>query len=92
MNQKYHFAYDMTYKSKPYSKNCNVFFRPTTTPVPTTTPTTSTTEAPKPPPKCPQFSFLSFIGGIIMTVGLAFIGGLVFKFYKARTERNYHTL
>ncbi|XP_017776081.1 PREDICTED: sialomucin core protein 24-like [Nicrophorus vespilloides] len=34
----------------------------------------------------------SFIGGIILASGLTAIGFVAFKFYKARTERNYHTL
>lgn len=34
----------------------------------------------------------SFIGGIVLALGLLAIIYVSFKFYKARTERNYHTL
>ncbi|XP_045499032.1 vegetative cell wall protein gp1-like [Colias croceus] len=34
----------------------------------------------------------SFIGGIILTLGLLAIGFMGFKYYKNQTERNYHTL
>ncbi|KAI4458669.1 mucin/porimin [Holotrichia oblita] len=75
-----------------------------TTTQPPTKPTKSTTAAPstteKPvdptttpvPPKDRHFDGASFIGGIILAVGLMGIGFIAFKFYKARTERNYHTL
>ncbi|KAK5650252.1 hypothetical protein RI129_001281 [Pyrocoelia pectoralis] len=39
-----------------------------------------------------QFDGPSFIGGIVLATGLMAIGFVAFKFYKARTERNYHTL
>ncbi|CAH2261679.1 proteoglycan 4-like [Pararge aegeria] len=38
------------------------------------------------------FSGPSFIGGIILTLGLLAIGFMGFKYYKNQTERNYHTL
>ncbi|CAH2047766.1 unnamed protein product, partial [Iphiclides podalirius] len=34
----------------------------------------------------------SFIGGIILTLGLLAISFMGFKYYKNQTERNYHTL
>ncbi|XP_032516556.2 porimin [Danaus plexippus] len=34
----------------------------------------------------------SFIGGMILTLGLLAIGFMGFKYYKNQTERNYHTL
>lgn len=34
----------------------------------------------------------SFIGGIILALGLLAIGFMGFKYYKNQTERNYHTL
>jgi CD164 antigen len=34
----------------------------------------------------------SFLGGMIMAFGLMAISLVTFKFYKARTERNYLTL
>ncbi|XP_072932852.1 uncharacterized protein [Epargyreus clarus] len=34
----------------------------------------------------------SFMGGIILTLGLLAIGFMGFKYYKNQTERNYHTL
>ncbi|XP_034829241.1 proteoglycan 4-like [Maniola hyperantus] len=34
----------------------------------------------------------SFIGGIILTLGLLAMGFMGFKYYKNQTERNYHTL
>ncbi|XP_073954897.1 visgun [Choristoneura fumiferana] len=38
------------------------------------------------------FDGASFVGGIILTLGLIAIGFMGFKYYKAQTERNYHTL
>ncbi|XP_075553033.1 uncharacterized protein LOC142585857 [Dermacentor variabilis] len=72
----------------------------TTTPLPTTVPVTNgttmqptTTMSPTamPPPER-HFDTLSFLGGIILTLGCLAICYVGFKFYKARTERNYHTL
>ncbi|XP_055912475.1 uncharacterized protein LOC129946353 [Eupeodes corollae] len=65
----------------------------TTTPVPSPTTTTeipSTTAAP--PVPCHHFNGTSFIGGIVLTLGLLAISLVAYKFYKARNERNYHTL
>ncbi|KAK4883350.1 hypothetical protein RN001_006669 [Aquatica leii] len=59
----------------------------TTSKVTTTSP--NTTEAPH---HNRQFDGPSFIGGIVLATGLMAIGFVAFKFYKARTERNYHTL
>ena len=39
-----------------------------------------------------HFDGASFIGGIVLCAGLVAIGFFGLKFYKARTERNYHTL
>lgn len=38
------------------------------------------------------FDGSSFVGGIILTMCLLAIGFIGFKYYRARTERNYHTL
>ncbi|XP_037031507.1 sialomucin core protein 24-like [Bradysia coprophila] len=70
---------------------------PTPTTPPTPTPSTSTTTPAPPTPKpepipCRRFDGPSFIGGIVLTVGLIAISFVVWKFYKSRTERNYHTL
>lgn len=39
-----------------------------------------------------RFDGPSFIGGIILTIGILAVTYVGFKFYRARTERNYHTL
>ncbi|XP_035207720.1 sialomucin core protein 24-like, partial [Stegodyphus dumicola] len=78
---------------------------PTTSPKPTTeipvttnSPTTGTyTSVPSPfkttvAPSGRHFDAPSFIGGIVLALGLLAIIYVSFKFYKARTERNYHTL
>jgi CD164 antigen len=39
-----------------------------------------------------QFSVTAFIGGMVFAFGMMAIGFIAFKFYKARNERNYHTL
>ncbi|KAM3958445.1 uncharacterized protein ACR2FA_007527 [Aphomia sociella] len=39
-----------------------------------------------------SFDGASFIGGIILTLGLLAVGLMGFKYYKNQTERNYHTL
>ncbi|KAM7309292.1 uncharacterized protein ISCGN_012923 [Ixodes scapularis] len=65
--------------------------------------TTNGTEAPTTPASVPtaapsgqlperHFDALSFVGGIILSLGCLAILYVGFKFYKARTERNYHTL
>jgi len=64
----------------------------TTTTATTTTPSPSTTTAKPQPQPCRRFDGPSFIGGIVLAVGLAGIGYVIWKFYKSRTERNYHTL
>ncbi|KAG4068500.1 hypothetical protein HA402_004841 [Bradysia odoriphaga] len=68
---------------------------PTTPPTPTTSTSTTTPAPPTPKPEpipCRRFDGPSFIGGIVLTVGLIAISFVVWKFYKSRTERNYHTL
>lgn len=63
----------------------------TTTEVPTTpVPVPTTTMKPEPPRT--QWSTTSFIGGMVFAFGMMAIGFVSFKFYKARNERNYHTL
>ncbi|XP_058461077.1 uncharacterized protein LOC131436391 [Malaya genurostris] len=64
---------------------------PTPSPTPSPSPTTSTTVAP-PTPHCRHFDGYSFVGGMILAYGSLAIGLVLWKFYKARTERNYHTL
>ncbi|CAN7940910.1 unnamed protein product [Ixodes pacificus] len=65
--------------------------------------TTNGTEVPTTPAAVPtaapsgqlperHFDALSFVGGIILSLGCLAILYVGFKFYKARTERNYHTL
>ncbi|CAK1585590.1 unnamed protein product [Parnassius mnemosyne] len=59
--------------------------------------TNKPTEAPKkdedkPTLQARGFDGPSFIGGIILTLGLLAIGFMGFKYYKTQTERNYHTL
>ncbi|CAH0552840.1 unnamed protein product [Brassicogethes aeneus] len=75
------------------------FSTPTTTTVKTTTPTAAPTAAPTkattaspPSPSDRKFDGPSFVGGIVLALGLVAIGFVAFKFYKARTELNYHTL
>lgn len=66
----------------------------TTTVAPTTTSTTpSPPPTPKPPvPPCNRFNASSFVGGIVLTLGLLSIGLVAYKFFKGRTDRNYQTL
>uniref|UniRef100_A0A6M2DYK0 Putative integumentary mucin a.1 serrata n=1 Tax=Xenopsylla cheopis TaxID=163159 RepID=A0A6M2DYK0_XENCH len=71
----------------------------TTTPAPSTTEIPVTTVTPEPnvsttvaPEKPRRFDGASFIGGMILAIGLMCIGLVAWKFYRARTERNYHTL
>ncbi|CAG9562627.1 unnamed protein product [Danaus chrysippus] len=56
----------------------------------------SSTKAPKSEDKhvlqARGFDGPSFIGGMILTLGLLAIGFMGFKYYKNQTERNYHTL
>lgn len=53
----------------------------------------STTAAPQPlPPHPSRWSPTSFIGGMVFAFGMGAIGFVAWKFYKARNERNYHTL
>ncbi|XP_044739468.1 integumentary mucin C.1-like isoform X2 [Chrysoperla carnea] len=61
-----------------------------TTVAPTTLAPATTTVAPH--SHTQRFDFPSFIGGIMLTLGLLAIGIISHKFYKARTDRNYHTL
>ncbi|XP_063826841.1 porimin-like [Ostrinia nubilalis] len=65
----------------------------------TTKPVSSTKSAPQVPtePVKPVvagrgFDGPSFIGGIILTLGLLAVGFMGFKYYRNQTERNYHTL
>uniref|UniRef100_T1JDL8 Uncharacterized protein n=1 Tax=Strigamia maritima TaxID=126957 RepID=T1JDL8_STRMM len=44
------------------------------------------------PDKSSRFDTGSFIGGIVLTLGLMAIAFVGYKFYRARTEHNYHTL
>ncbi|XP_066248680.1 sialomucin core protein 24-like isoform X2 [Euwallacea similis] len=62
--------------------------KPTSTLNPTVVPVTTTTV----PHLDRKFDGPSFVGGIILALGLVAIGFVAFKFYKARTEMNYHTL
>ncbi|OWF53174.1 sialomucin core protein 24-like [Mizuhopecten yessoensis] len=72
-----------------------------TTPAPTTPAPAPTTPAPTTPAPAPtpasntgmqHFDGASFVGGIILAVGVIAIAFFGCKFYKARKERNYHTL
>ncbi|XP_047102097.1 sialomucin core protein 24 isoform X2 [Schistocerca piceifrons] len=71
------------------------------TSLPTSTPSKPIVTSPIPfvetstqsiPVKDRRFDGPSFIGGIVLSLGTMAIGFVAFKFYKARTERNYHTL
>ncbi|XP_059485169.1 sialomucin core protein 24-like [Neocloeon triangulifer] len=66
----------------------------TTTPTPSTTTTTAAPSTTASPPVVPgrKFDAPSFIGGIVLALGCMAISFVAWKFYKARTERNYHTL
>ncbi|PRD30364.1 UNVERIFIED_CONTAM: Sialomucin core protein 24 [Trichonephila clavipes] len=67
----------------------------TTTPASTTITMSVTTTSIKTTATTPtgrHFDAPSFIGGIVLALGLLAIIYVSFKFYKARTERNYHTL
>nr|DAA34678.1 TPA_inf: hypothetical secreted protein 2063 [Amblyomma variegatum] len=64
---------------------------PSTNATTTVAPTTAVPPTAVPPPER-HFDTLSFLGGIILTLGCLAICYVGFKFYKARTERNYHTL
>lgn len=69
--------------------------KPSTSPFPPTSSTHTpdlTTPSSVPSKNDKSFSFASFAGGVIFSTGLMAIGFVAFKFYKARTERNYHTL
>ncbi|XP_046398016.1 integumentary mucin C.1-like [Ischnura elegans] len=68
----------------------------TTTEKPTTVTATSTKAPPTTSTAAPEisrrFDGPSFIGGIVFALGFTAIAFVAWKFYKARTERNYHTL
>lgn len=64
----------------------------TTTVAPTPSPVPTTTVKPTPDHDRSQFSVTAFIGGMVFAFGMMAIGFIGFKFYKARNERNYHTL
>ncbi|XP_050682042.1 porimin [Leptidea sinapis] len=49
-------------------------------------------DAAKPALQSRGFDGASFVGGIILSLGLLAIGFMGFKYYKNQTERNYHTL
>lgn len=53
---------------------------------------TAAPSKPSPAPSGRHFDPPSFIGGTVLSLGLLAIVYVGFKFYKARTERNYHTL
>ncbi|GFT59444.1 uncharacterized protein NPIL_155691 [Nephila pilipes] len=64
----------------------------TTTPASTTITDSTVPTKTTPIPTGRHFDAPSFIGGIVLALGLLAIIYVSFKFYKARTERNYHTL
>ncbi|CAL1274530.1 unnamed protein product [Larinioides sclopetarius] len=64
----------------------------TTTSESTSTFTDTTVPTKTTPATGRHFDAPSFIGGIVLALGLLAIIYVSFKFYKARTERNYHTL
>ncbi|XP_021957728.1 salivary glue protein Sgs-3 isoform X2 [Folsomia candida] len=67
----------------------------TSTQQPTTpTPSNGTTAAPSPTPAPHSggMSFASFFAGIVFTLCMSGLGYLIWRFYKARMDRNYHTL
>ncbi|KFO62297.1 Sialomucin core protein 24, partial [Corvus brachyrhynchos] len=83
------------------SQTANVTNATTHAPVPkttmtsaTTTPTTagsSTTVAPVPVPRKSTFDAASFIGGIVLVLGLQAVIFFLYKFCRSK-DRNYHTL
>ncbi|TSL47637.1 Sialomucin core protein 24 [Bagarius yarrelli] len=65
-----------------------------TTSAPVTSTTTSnatTTTLPPTPPKKSTFDAASFIGGIVLVLGLQAVIFFLYKFFKSK-DRNYHTL
>ncbi|KAL1505309.1 hypothetical protein ABEB36_004903 [Hypothenemus hampei] len=76
--------------TSPTNPNTSTLLPPssTTKKQPTSVPDSSTV----PPHHDRKFDGPSFVGGIILAIGLIAIGFFSFQFYKARTERNYHTL
>ncbi|GIY18350.1 hypothetical protein CEXT_410781 [Caerostris extrusa] len=80
--------------------NCSLFTTESTsettsassTPPPSSTTTLTSTVPTTPTAAGRHFDAPSFIGGIVLALGLLAIIYVSFKFYKARTERNYHTL
>lgn len=78
-----------TTKTTTLAPNTSTTPKPSTI-APTKTPVIPTTEAPHSGGR--HFDGSSFVGGIVLTCGLLAIAFVSWKFYKARTERNYHTL
>ncbi|CAL8110254.1 unnamed protein product [Orchesella dallaii] len=64
-----------------------------TTPITTPIPSNSSTTAapPTPAPTKGGFSWASFIGGIVFAAALSSLAYLIWRFYKVRLDRNYHT-
>lgn len=88
---------DLSSTEAPITINNSFTTENTITPIPllppnniTTTPSTPTTTTPKPP--CNRFDASSFVGGIVLTLGLLSIGLVAYKFFKGRNERSYQTL
>ncbi|GIY65074.1 uncharacterized protein CDAR_428741 [Caerostris darwini] len=72
--------------------NCNALTTKMTTESTSETTSASSTVPTTPTAAGRHFDAPSFIGGIVLALGLLAIIYVSFKFYKARTERNYHTL
>ncbi|XP_048858273.1 sialomucin core protein 24 [Brienomyrus brachyistius] len=65
--------------------------RNATTPVPVSNSTTTTMAPSKAPQKSSTFDAASFIGGIVLVLGLQAVVFFLYKFCKSK-DRNYHTL
>ncbi|KFQ57440.1 Sialomucin core protein 24, partial [Pelecanus crispus] len=57
----------------------------------TSTPGTNATVIPAPPSRKSTFDAASFIGGIVLVLGLQAVVFFLYKFCKSK-DRNYHTL
>ncbi|NXK21778.1 MUC24 protein, partial [Arenaria interpres] len=81
----------------PHPTIANVTNATTHTPLPTTAtrttsvPGTNATVTPAPSPRKSTFDAASFIGGIVLVLGLQAVVFFLYKFCKSK-DRNYHTL
>ncbi|PKU46038.1 sialomucin core protein hypothetical protein [Limosa lapponica baueri] len=93
--------YSSWYVRTLFSRTANVTNATTHTPLPTTAvtsatrttsvPGTNATVTPTPSPRKSTFDAASFIGGIVLVLGLQAVVFFLYKFCKSK-DRNYHTL